>query len=193
MRIYDKTKGVKGVALNDIDRSTLLPAYNTWLNMLRRCYDKSHFTKFPTYCGCKVCDEWLRFSNFQIWYNEHYREGYELDKDIIKKGNKIYGPEFCDFVPKQINYLFCRSNKKRGQFPIGVSYKKDKGQFKAYMLINRKQVHLGYFDNPDDAFLAYKKAKEEHIKELGKEFYDRGEISERIYNALLQYEVEITD
>lgn len=193
MRIYDKSKGVKGVALNDVDRSTILPAYTAWLNMLRRCYDRSHYEKFPTYAGCSVCDEWLRFSNFQAWYNEHYRDGYELDKDIICKGNKVYGPEFCDFVPKKINYLLCKSKGKRGEFPIGVTYKKDKGQFKAYMLVNRKQVYLGYFNNPDEAFDAYKKAKEEHIKEVAKESFENGEISERIFNALMQYEVEITD
>lgn len=174
MRIYDKSKGVKGVALNDVDRSTLLPAYTAWLNMLRRCYDKSHYTKFPTYARCSVCEEWLRFSNFLAWYNEHYRDGYELDKDIIRKGNKVYCPEYCEYVPKKINYLLCKSNGKRGIFPIGVTYKKDRGMFKAYMLINRRQTHLGYFENPDDAFLAYKEAKEAHIKEVAKESFENG-------------------
>lgn len=195
MRIYDKSKGVKGVGLNDVDSSTVLPSYTAWLNMLRRCYDTKHCTKYPTYFGCSVCKEWLLFSNFQKWYDEHYRDGYELDKDIIQKGNKIYGPDFCDYVPKKINYILCRSNGKRGDFPIGVTLKNDKRKavFKAYMLVNRKQVHLGYYNTPDEAFMAYKKAKEAHIKEVAEEAFKNGEISERIYSALMKYEVEITD
>ena len=193
MRIYDRSKGVKCVGMNDVDRATQLPAYTAWLNMLRRCYDPRHYSKYPTYFGCSVCKEWLLFSNFQKWHNEHYRPGFELDKDIIRKGNKVYGPEFCEYVPKRINYLFCKSNGKRGKFPIGVSYKKDRRLFKAYMLIERRQVHLGYFDNPDDAFLAYKKAKEAHIKDVANQSYLAGEISKRIYDALMSYEVEITD
>lgn len=195
MRIYDTSKGVKGVALNDVARSTTTHAYTAWLNMLRRCYDQRHYTKYPTYFGCSVCDEWLKFSNFEKWYNEHYREGYELDKDIICKGNKVYGPDFCDYVPKRINYLFGRNNGKRGQFPIGVTFKNEKRKavFKAYMLVSRKQVHLGYYNTPDEAFMAYKKAKEAHIKEVAEDAFEKGEISERIYSALMKYEVEITD
>lgn len=78
-------------------------------------------------------------------------------------------------------------------YPIGVTYKHDKRKFKAYMLVNHKQVHIGYFDNPDDAFYAYKERKEEHIRNMATEYYRRGEIERNVYDALMRYNVEITD
>lgn len=198
MRKYDKTKGVKGVGINDVPHrinigKKLLPAYSAWLNMLRRCYDARHTSKYPTYLGCSVCEEWLMFSNFEKWYNENHRDSYDLDKDIIKRGNKVYCPEYCAYVPKQINYLLGKNLWKRGAFPIGVSYKRDKGKFKAYMLVNRRQVHLGYYDTPDEAFNAYKTAKESHIKEMAEHFFQNGDIDKRVFDALMRYEVNIYD
>lgn len=37
----------------------------------------------------------------------------------------------------------------------GVSYNKRKEKFRSYININRKQIHIGYFDNPEDAARAY--------------------------------------
>lgn len=37
-----------------------------------------------------------------------------LDKDILNKGNKVYCPENCIFVPRRINNLFTKSNRVRG-------------------------------------------------------------------------------
>lgn len=59
----------------------------------------------PTYEGCTVCDEWLYFSNFKKWFDENYIEGFQLDKDIIIRGNKVYSPQTCCFVPKEINII----------------------------------------------------------------------------------------
>lgn len=50
---------------------------------------------------------------------------------------------------------------------------------------------IGYFDNFNDAFLAYKKAKEAYLKEQAEKW--KGKIDERAYNALMNYTVEITD
>lgn len=199
-RVYKKAM-VKGIGVNDAEHTinvdkNLIPAYSAWLNMMRRCYDPAHIAKYPTYAGCSVCDEWLHFSNFERWFANNYRDGYDLDKGILKRGNKVYCPEYCAYVPKKINYLFCKSNAKRGEFPIGVSFKgqdKRKKRFKAYMLVNRSQVHLGYYDNPDDAFLAYKGAKEDYIKAVAEECFYNGEIDKRVYDALMKYEVQLTD
>ena len=43
------------------------------------------------------------------------------------------------------------------------------------------------------AFLAYKKAKESYIKQVAKEEYDKGNITKTCYEAMINYEVEITD
>ena len=108
-------------------------AYKTWKNMLRRCYDPYEINREPVYIDCYVCDEWLCFQNFAEWYYKNYyecnNEEMHLDKDILIKGNKIYSPETCVFVPQRINSLFTKSDASRGKYPIGVSWHKASNKF----------------------------------------------------------------
>lgn len=55
----------------------------------------------------------MYFSNFLKWFNGNYIKGYALDKDILIKGNKVYSPETCCFVPYEINTLV--TNRKNGR------------------------------------------------------------------------------
>ena len=91
-------------------------SYKVWNSMLERCYSNKSLIHNPTYKDCTVCDEWLCFENFEKWYNENYYEVDDeimnLDKDILVKGNKIYSPETCCFVPKRINILFVNTTNK---------------------------------------------------------------------------------
>ena len=86
--------------------------YNIWKKVLQRCYSKEYHIKKPTYIGCSVVKEWLNFQNFAKWYKKNYKpetmEGWHLDKDILVKGNKIYSPETCCFVPADINSLLLK-------------------------------------------------------------------------------------
>jgi len=79
--------------------------YTAWKNMLKRCYDTQYQEKNSTYKGCSVVKEWHNFQNFAKWFDENYIEGYDLDKDIRVKGNKVYGPEFCVFVSHSDNTI----------------------------------------------------------------------------------------
>ena len=114
----------------------------------------------------------------------------ELDKDILNKGNKVYSPDTCVYVPQSINSLFTKSDKVRGEYPIGVYKQKDK--YVAQLNKgNGKQIYLGSYSTPEEAFQAYKQAKEEYIKEVANEYKDK--IPYRLYEALMNYEVEIDD
>jgi hypothetical protein len=115
----------------------------------------------------------------------------ELDKDILIKGNKIYSPDTCIFVPHEINMLFIKRNAKRGKYPIGVSYDKQKKKFEASCSINNKQKRIGRFSTAEDAFNAYKIYKEGLIKQVATIY--KAKIPYELYNALINYEVEITD
>ncbi|HFD2033567.1 TPA: hypothetical protein ACF2DD_002144 [Clostridium perfringens] len=106
----------------------IYPSYITWRNMIQRCYDEKLKDKYSTYKNCTVCDEWLYYPNFKQWYDNNYyevnNEEMHLDKDILNKGNKVYSPETCVFVPQSINSLFIKSDKTRGDLPIGVDWHK---------------------------------------------------------------------
>ena len=185
-------KTICGIAVNDVDGIAYnTEAYQVWINMIRRCYDEKVIARRSCYRGCSVCEEWLYLSNFMAWYNQNCRLGYQIDKDILNKGNKIYSPKTCLGVPRRINALFISSRAARGQYPIGVTkhYKK----FEAQINYGHGTVSLGDYETPEDAFVAYKSAKEAYIKQIAQEYYDRREITKRVYDALMRYEVEITD
>jgi len=163
--------------------------YSTWFDILRRCYKQDIREKDISYKNTTVCVEWHNFQNFAKWFEDNYIEGFQLDKDILIKGNKIYSPETCCFVPQEINKLFTKRLSKRGLYPIGVSL--INGRIIAQYRANNIGYYLGTFDTPEEAFQAYKVAKEQHIKEVANKW--RGQITERCYQAMYNYQVEITD
>lgn len=188
--LYHKSVcGVGYLGVGKYSNKTHPKIYTTWNNMFKRCYDLKLQEKRPTYKGCFIIEEWQSFQNFAKWYGENFREGFDLDKDILVKGNKIYSPETCAFVPREINSLLTKHEAKRGKYPIGVC--KVGGKFQALININGKRVNLGYFYIPKEAFLAYKTAKEKQIKEVAEKH--KNQITKPTYKALINYQVEITD
>ena len=175
----------KEIFNNDMFFMNKSEAYNKWRQMIKRCGNH----KYPTYIDCTICNEWHTFSNYEKWHNEHYIDGYSLDKDILVKHNKIYSPNTCCFVPKEINNLLIKCQNMRGKYPIGVK-KSQRGGFSAQINMG-KRVHLGYFKTEEEAFQAYKKAKEAWIKEVANKWKDQ--LEPKVYDALMKYEVEITD
>ena len=163
--------------------------YGAWTGMLRRCYDKKLHDKYPTYSNTVLCEEWHNFQNFAEWYENNFKEGYHLDKDILIKGNKVYSPETCCFVPHEINTLFVKNDTNRGDLPIGVTKQKDK--FIVSYTKSNNTMHLGTFNTPEEAFQAYKISKESHIKEMAEKY--KHQISEEVYKIIINYKVEITD
>jgi hypothetical protein len=198
-----KRKLLFGVGVNDdVDvhaKKTESMAYRKWRTMLSRCYSKVYQKKQRTYKDCSVCDEWLTFSNFKKWHDEHYVDGYELDKDILVKGNKVYSPETCCYIPKEINTLLLKCDSKRGDLPVGViSHTLKNGRVRyvaqcSSTLMSRPNNSLGSYDSPQKAFDAYKKAKEKYVKELAVNYKLQNKVSERVYNALMNYKVDIKD
>ena len=176
--------------------------YRVWQDMIKRCYDKETIKKRPTYKQCEVCEEWHNFQNFAKWCDKNYyesslkKESMQLDKDILFKGNKTYSPDTCIFVPQRINSLFIKSDKARGDYPIGVTLRKDNGKYRSQCDVQygeepRKQIKLGQFDTPEEAFYAYKQFKENYIKEVT-DLY-KPYIPQKLYEAMYKYEVEIDD
>lgn len=171
-----------------------LEEYIKWVNMMHRCYGGKNFEYCPTYKDCKVSDNFKDFTYFKQWCNKQIgfgNEGWHLDKDILVKGNRVYSEDTCCFVPKEINLLFGKSTKCRGDCPIGVHFNKREGVFEAYTTCYKKRKHLGKFKTSEEAFQVYKQAKESYIKEVANKWKDQ--IDHRVYEALLAWTVDITD
>ena len=170
-------------------------ASRMWKGMLNRCYNIKYLEKKPTYKGCEVCPEWHNFQNFAKWHEDNYYEieGQEmhLDKDILTKGNRIYSPETCVFVPEAINSLLTKRQSCRGDLPIGVHFCSKGKKYIAQCGVSGQRTYLGRFDSPMEAFNTYKAFKEKEIKRVADLYKDR--IPYKLYLALYNYTVEITD
>ena len=169
--------------------------YMLWKDMLKRCYNDSFKKKNPTYEGCEVSDNFKSYEYFYEWCHKQIgfdNEGWQLDKDLLIKGNKVYSEDSCVFVPKDINLLLTKRTASRGEHLIGVYWCKKGKAFKAQVSKNKgKQEHLGLFNTEIEAFNAYKTAKESFVKEQAEKW--KSHIDERAYNALMRYQVEIDD
>lgn len=168
--------------------------YSLWRGVLQRCFDKKYKQNRKSYSDVTCSKEWLLMTSFVKDVSQMKGfglEGWELDKDILVKGNKVYSKDACCFVPHEINMLLVKSDKIRGEYPIGVHFDKAKGKFTARLTINGKRKHLGYFNTPEQAFQTYKTAKEAQIKVVANKW--KHLLDEKVFQALMAYEVNIND
>lgn len=168
-------------------------SYLKWHDMINRCYNAKFHERQPQYKGCTVCEEWLNYSNFKVWYDKNKIAGMslDLDKDILFKGNKVYSPETCCFVPHAVNTLFLSKKADRGDYPLGVHFDRSKGKYRAEMSFMGGQIKLGTFDTVDSAFARYKEYKEDFIRDIAEQYRD--EIPDKVYKAMVGWEVAIDD
>jgi len=187
---YKKSELIYGVGVNDADY-VVYPMidgmqgschfYRKWHNMIQRCYSEKTQKKYPSYADCKVCDEWLTFSNFKAWMEKQDWQGKELDKDLLSKGGKVYSPETCAFVSRKVNVFIMGGIISRDLRMTGATRNKLSGKFIAQCSnpVTNKQEYLGRFSDEKDAHLAWKKRKHELACQLADLQTD-----ERVANAL---------
>jgi hypothetical protein len=180
-----KTKRVYNHGINDLETpitspdGKILHFYTVWANMLRRCYCPNYQLRNPTYHGCYVDPEWHTLSNFKRWYEQQGNAvGLSLDKDILTP-SKVYGPSTCVFVPQWLNLFVL----ERSQGLTGAIWEPAR---KGYCPRLKKR-RLGCFKTPQEAHIAWKKAKLELVHAMKPEF---DAADSRIYPALVQrYEI----
>ncbi len=156
--------------------------YKTWAGMLERCYDVKFKEKYPTYKGCSVDEKWHNFQVFAKWFEENYTEKSHLDKDIMIKGNKIYSPETCCFVPQAINSIFSIKPKPLNKTPY---YHKFQVQMNKY----GKKIYIGLYDTELEALLAYKEAKKDYINEVATEYFNNNQLTYGVYMAIINRKI----
>ena len=185
-------------------KSRSLPEYQQWTNMRQRCKINGKYqTLNKSYIGCthtrewESYDVWLEWAKGQVGFLCVGSEGnyYSMDKDILVKGNKVYSPDTCVFVPAELNTFLLNCKATRGVHPIGVHYRVrngTSGKFVSQITIGGEgRKHLGHYETPEAAFQAYKIAKEAYAKVLANKY--TGLVDDRVISALLEYEVNIED
>ena len=173
-----------------------LKEYEIWHAMLERCYGSRDL---ESYKYCIVSEEFHSFEYFYNWYNKQKgakSEGWQLDKDILSDGCKIYAEDTCVLVPRDINMFFAQTcgrtyqNVSKTKYVVGVNWDKQRKKFQSKYNNGGDKV-ISYHDSEWEAFLAYKRAKETRAKQLAKEYY--GLIDHRVYDKLMNYKVLLTD
>ena len=105
--------------------------HQTYLDMFKRCYSEKRQERQKTYIGCEVSTVWHNFQLFAEWYETNYKQGYQLDKDYLSPGNRVYSPETCVFIPKDLNTFLTfnqRFDEKKVKLP-GITFNESKNAY----------------------------------------------------------------
>lgn len=171
--------------------------YAYWVRMLNRCLNPKELMKNSgrRYLAVGIDPHWFCFQNFGEWAisQPNWKMGFELDKDLFGDGF-TYSEDSCTFLPADINVFLAENwNKEVHDLPIGVQYIKPatKGAKIGYVSrchTDKGREYLGYFDDPMDAYYAYKLAKEKYAKILANRFRDV--LTEKAYVKLHDYTLD---
>lgn len=194
---YEKTVygvGYLGTGFNKTGGRKVTIEYATWYGMFNRSYSDTYRRNKPTYNECFVNENWHCFDDFIGWSVGAIGWGnkdWQIDKDLLTKGNKEYGPSTCIMLPRKLNMLIVNRVGGRGDLPIGVQWDKERSKYKGQFKEFDGKGKSKRFSNPDDAFIYYKTNKERVVKEAA-EIY-KGQIDPRAYDALMSWEISIND
>lgn len=164
-----------------------------WCNMRSRTNNTGAYQKDkPTYRQVKCgFDNFQSFAEWASCQTGASHTDWQLDKDLLGDGDE-YNESCCVFLPPQINCFLVNPTAKRGQYPVGVCWKVKNSKFVANGRDSEGTYkHLGLFSTAESAFEAYRAFKRGTSVALATKWKDK--IDPRAYNALMSYQVLITD
>lgn len=162
-------------------------AYVKWANMMQRCYNTKSYQGKAFYEGVTVCEEWMNFSNFKLWYrqNKHDDRKYDLDKDILFQGNTVYSPDTCCLVTHYINTMF---EKRNDEMSTTITLNEEINMYEAtYCLLGSKKT-VGVYTTEEEAKQGIREYKKQHILEIAEKL--KGNVPDKLYNAMKAWQVE---
>lgn len=129
------------------------PEYSIWTNMKSRCLNKN-IGDYRYYGGrgITICDRWLKFENFFEDMGKR-PAGLTLERVNNTKG---YFPSNCIWASRTVQARNQRKPRNGKIGHIGIAWRKEIRKYRSYICANYKNIHLGYFDNLDDAISARK-------------------------------------
>lgn len=137
------------------------PTYKSWEMMIQRCTNPN-FDSYEYYGGrgIKVCKKWLDFRNFYADMGDK-PEGKSLDRIDVNKNYEINNCKWSTQSEQLINRRIVSNNTSGYK---GVYLHKQTGKWVASVTVDNKQIHLGIFNNKEDAVEARKKGEDKYYK-----------------------------
>lgn len=168
-----------------------------WRHVLERTVADRDINRYE---DCEIVESWHCFQDFAEWAVEQKNAFgveesgrlYHLDKDMVKEGNRLYCPEYCVFLPNEVNCFYTKKEIGNTGF-AGVNYirpgsKNAKDGYIARCHRGKVREYLGYYDTPEEAHAAYKIHKEKYAKELAAKW--AGKIDDRVIEYLENFRVK---
>jgi hypothetical protein len=181
---------VYGVGMNDYGGGvSKLKEYAIWKSILFRVYSPKSLNKYPTYVDCSVCSEWLSFSKFKQWWDSNYIDGYHLDKDLLKPGNKRYDPDVCVFIPRYVNNCLNLHSSLNRELPTGITIKN--GKYRVRMNHDGLERHIGVFSEKREAVSTWKRHKSEYVDHIIKRYTSEDVFDTRVVKSLNYFKSQI--
>tara|TARA_R110000850_G_C9954842_1_gene463913 strand:- start:1198 stop:1953 length:756 start_codon:yes stop_codon:yes gene_type:complete len=158
--------------------------YDTWKSMILRAYSPQYLNEHHTYRDVFVAEEWHDYQTFAEWYYKQpfKGEGYNIDKDLLLKGNKVYSTISCCFIPQEINKAIVIRSGFRG-----YGYHKRDNVYETSHRGNYLGSSRDY--SLKDLQVLYLASLHKHIDKLAYTF--KSKITQEVYNELLNYKLYI--
>ena len=159
-------------------------------NMKNRC-GKYYQLQNPRYEGTYMCDEWLdnKYETFFIWLASNYYEidgetQIDIDKDIIKYGNKEYHPDFCLIVPHSINTFY--ETLEVGK--TNIKYNSKIQKYRVKVTDRNEPIISDNIDTYNEALDVYCDIKQGILFNKAKALKEK--VPEKVYNALMNTDIK---
>lgn len=158
-------------------------AYRRWHAMMSRCYnERSDRYRFYGAKGIRVSKDWHNFQNYMKWFQENFKDGLQIDKDLLGGDSPVYGPNTCVCITPRLNQ-FGRSPMRMGKSSEVISVGSDK-----FCVTVRcpegYSKYIGLFDDPNEALIVYSDVKHSYFSDLLEQDWQSGMISRFTYKKL---------
>ena len=153
-RIAKLTHGDTGTRLHSI-----------WTGIKDRCTNPNN-KDYEHYMGkgVSMCPEWFNsYETFKKWaLTNGYKDTLSIDRI---GGNTVYSPNSCRWATgitqnRNRSKILHIKGKKTSSTYIGISWHKSSKRWMAQISVNKKRIHLGYFNNEKSAA----KIRDEYIR-----------------------------
>lgn len=165
LRVADKQdvegKWIKSYTENGTQYLT--NSYARWRGIINRCKPGAAQAQSKCYVGCSVSPLFEEFQGFANWYTKQVGYGledYDIDKDLLVKGNKLYSEETCVLIPAKLNKFLSQKNANSDNRGIA---KTATNRYVATGCLDSNVYYIGTYDTSEEARTHYLNDRNKNI------------------------------